>query len=60
MDGETGESIQGAERMVYKETSIGSFRYGQTNEDGGGCIRLCDGGSIIYGVNFIVSFCFIQ
>ena len=34
MDGETGESIQGAERIVYKETSIGSSRYRQTNEDG--------------------------
>ena len=50
MDRETGESIQGAERMVYKETSIGSFRYGQTNEDGGGCIRLCDGRGIVNGM----------
>ncbi len=33
-----------------KKTGVGSTRYRQNNEDGGGCIRLCNGRSFINGV----------
>ena len=50
MGRETIESIQGAERIVYKGTSISSFRYRQINEDGGGCIGLYNRRSIVDGM----------
>ena len=50
VDGKGREDIQGIERAVYKGAGVGSSRYRQKNEDGSGCIRLCDGRSTVNGV----------
>jgi len=50
MDREAGESIQGIKEEFYRGADASGTRFRQKNEDGGRCIRLCDGGSIIDGI----------
>jgi len=50
VDRKGGKSIQRVEGTIYEGAGVGSSRYRQKNEDGGGCIRLYDGRSIINGV----------
>ena len=50
IDKKAGGSIQRAKGKIHRGTGPGSAGPKQKNEDGSGCIRLCNWGSVIYGV----------
>ena len=49
VDRKVGESIQEVEGKVHAKTSVSSAGFRQKNEDGSGCVRLCDRRGIVNG-----------
>jgi len=50
LDREAGENVLRAKGDVYKKTGVSSTRLRLKNENGSGCILLCNRRDVFYGV----------